>query len=72
MQNLLRFEKGHLVEKVYCKSIHGAKFKAHMEEYYFLYNKPATLLKVAFLRGCFSRFSNCTNGTKSRKASDIL
>ena len=26
-------------------------------------------LKVALLRGCFSRLLNCTNGTKSRKAS---
>ena len=33
--------------------------------------KPATLPKVALLHGCFSRFLNCTNGTKSRKASQI-
>ena len=25
-------------------------------------------LKVTFLHGCFSRFLNCANGTKSRKA----
>ena len=31
--------------------------------------KPATLQKVALLHGCFSRFLNCTNDTKSRKAS---
>ena len=31
----------------------------------------ATLLKVALLHGCFSRFLNCTNGTKSRKASHM-
>ena len=30
--------------------------------------KPATLLKVTLLQGCFSSFSNCVNGTKSRKA----
>ena len=29
--------------------------------------KPATLLKVTLLHGRFSRFLNCTNGTKSRK-----
>ena len=29
-------------------------------------SKPATLL-VRFLRGCFSHFLNCGNGTKSRK-----
>ena len=25
---------------------------------------PATKLKVTLLHGCFSRFLNCTNGTK--------
>ena len=34
--------------------------------------KPATLLKVTFLYGCFSRFLNCTNGTKSRKSPHII
>ena len=28
-----------------------------------------TLLKLALLHGCFLRFLNCTNGTKSRNAS---
>ena len=28
-------------------------------------------LKVTLLHGCFSRFLNCTNGTKSRNASQI-
>ena len=28
----------------------------------------ATLLTVTLLHGCFSRFLNCTNATKSRKA----
>ena len=31
--------------------------------------KPAFLVKVTLLHGCFSRFVNCPNGTKSRKAS---
>ena len=39
-----------------------------MEECYFY---PATLLKVTLLHGCFSRFFNCTNGTKLRNASHI-
>ena len=30
--------------------------------------KPATLLKVTLLHGCFWRFLNFANGTKSRKA----
>ena len=34
--------------------------------------KPTTLLKVTLLNGQFSRFLNCTNGTKSFKASHIL
>ena len=29
----------------------------------------ATLLKVSLIHGCFSRFLNCTHGTKSRNAS---
>ena len=34
--------------------------------------KPATLLKVTLLHGCFLRFLNCTNGTKSRNASQCF
>ena len=38
-----------------------------MEECWFwLY--PATLLKLTLLHGCFSRFLNCINATKSRNA----
>ena len=32
----------------------------------------ATLLKVTLLHGCFSRFLNCTNGTKLRKTSHMI
>ena len=38
-------------------------WKTPMEECYFL--------KVTFLHGCFSRFSYCTNGIKSRKTSHM-
>ena len=31
--------------------------------------KPATLLQLALLHGCFSCFLNCTNSNKSRNAS---
>ena len=31
--------------------------------------KPATLLKVALLHGCFSHFLNCANDANSRKTS---
>ena len=34
--------------------------------------KPVTLQKVTLLHGCFTRFLNCTNGTKSRKAPQIF
>ena len=34
--------------------------------------KPVTLLKVTLLRRYFSRFLNCTNGTKLSKTSHIL
>ena len=32
------------------------------------FSKITTLLKLTLLHGCFSRFLNCTNGTKSRNA----
>ena len=44
------------------------KGKTSMEECYFYRLQPETLLKVTLLHGCFWRFSNCTNSTKSRKA----
>ena len=36
------------------------------------FSLPATLLKATLLHGCFSRFLNCTNGSKLRKASHII
>ena len=33
--------------------------------------KHATLLELTLLHGCFSRFLNCANGTKSRDASHL-
>ena len=36
------------------------------------YFKPATLLKVTLLHGCFSRFLNCTNGIKSSNSSRMF
>ena len=34
--------------------------------------QPATLLKLTLLHGCFSRFLNCTNVTKSRNTSHMV
>ena len=33
--------------------------------------QPTNLLKVALFHGCFSRFLNCANGTKSRNGSHV-
>ena len=35
------------------------------------FSKPAILPTVTLLRGCFTRFLNCANGTKLHKASHI-
>ena len=48
----------HLYNLKHAKNTHGGVLL-----------KPATLLKVTLLHGCFSRVLNCTNDTKSRKAS---
>ena len=42
-----------------------------MEEFSFTKVGSATSLKVALLYGWFSRFLNCANGTKSRKACHV-
>ena len=34
--------------------------------------KPATLLKLTLLHGCFSRFLNCANVTKLRNAPHMV
>ena len=34
--------------------------------------EPTTLLKVTFLHGCFSHFSNCIKGTKLNRSSHIV
>ena len=39
--------------------------------YLFVVLKPATLLKLTLLHGCFSRFLNCTNRTKSLNAPQV-
>ena len=35
-------------------------------------NKPAILLKLILLHGCFPRILNCANGTKLRNASQMF
>ena len=45
-------------------------WKTPLEECYFWYS--CRLLKVTLHHGCFSRFLNCTNGTKSRNASHMM
>ena len=49
--------------------------KVYVARFGQLYNcrlKPATLLKLTLLHGCFSRFLNCTNGTKSCNAPHMV
>ena len=48
------------------KNTHGGRLILVKLQY-----KSATLLKLTLLHGCFSRFLNCTNGTKSRNASQM-
>ena len=52
----------------------------HCAIWYHLYNlknvkknpwRSVTFTKVTLFHGCFSRFVNCTNGTKSRNASHM-
>ena len=45
-----------------------AKFKNVKNEAVFIQALP----RASLLCGCFSRFLNCPNGTKSRKASHIV
>ena len=51
----------HLYNLKNMKNTHGGKSKA----------AAATSLKGILLRGCFSRFLNCSNDSKSRKASQM-
>ena len=49
-------------EKKQCRRVTFSKVAGSM---------PTTLLKVTLLHGCFLRFLNSTNVTKSRSASHI-
>ena len=58
----------HLCNLKNVKNAHGGVLPLVVK----LQVKLATLLKVTFLHGCFSRFLNCANGTKSRKGSHMI
>ena len=64
----------HTVRTYIVKTLQYVVFCAIWYHLYDLKNVKNThegvllLLKVALLHGCFSRFLNCTNGTKSRNA----
>ena len=54
--------------------LYNLKTKKTMKECCFQWScrlYPAILIKVTLFDGCFLRFLNCTNGTKSRKASHL-
>ena len=58
LRDLLQFVQFKKLEKHPWKSVTFSKVAGE---------KPTTLLKVTLFHGCFSCFSNCTNGTKLRK-----
>ena len=47
------------------------KFKKREKHPYRSINFSKVAVKLTLLHGCFSRFLNCANGTKSRNASHI-
>ena len=47
------------------------RYMRYVAQFGTIWLKPATLLQETFPHGCFSGFLNCTNGTKSRKASHM-
>ena len=53
----------------------GVKYETLCTSWYYLYklkNVENSLHGKTLLRRCFSRFLNCANKTKLRKASDII
>ena len=56
-----------------CYHLHNLKYvkNAHVEVLLLVKLQPANLPKVTLIHGCFSRFLNCTNGTKWLKVSHI-
>ena len=77
------FDRCQSMIKIHCDALRNlvpfVQFKKHEKHQWrsITFSKvagwiPATLLKVTLLHGCFSRFSNCTNGTKSRKTSQFF
>ena len=67
----VQFKKSgkHQWRSVNFSKVAGLNFKTLLKRYSKF--KPATLLKVTLLHCCFSRFLNCTNGTRSRKTSHL-
>ena len=60
----------HLICNALCDLVPFVQFKKRKNTHRGVLLHPATLLKVSLLHGCFSRFLNCTNGTKSSKLSN--
>ena len=59
LRDLVPFVQFKKREKHPCRSFNFSKVAGF---------KPTTLLELTLLHGRFSRFLNCTNGTKSRNA----
>ena len=62
LRNLVPFVQFKKPEKHSWRSVNFSKVAGF---------KPATLLKLTLLHGCFSRFLNCANVTKSHNAPHI-
>ena len=56
---------------VLCNLLPFAQFEKREKQPWRSDAFSTTLLKVTILHGCFSRFYNCTNSTKSRNASQV-
>ena len=64
--NLLPFVQFKKREKHLWRSVAFSKVACRCMQ------KPATLLKVTLLHGCFSQFLNCAHATKLRNAPHLL
>ena len=59
----------HSVEQSHKSLAHTQNMLQNVRSEWF---EPASLLKLTLFHVCFSHFLNCTNGTKSRNASQLF
>ena len=74
MKKKKEIKQGRIYARIFtCPTFRNSICEALRDLVPFIQFEPATLLKVTLLElgRCFSRFLNCTSGTKSRNASHI-